>query len=97
MKPISNKTRVAAEAVVKALLTDAVKRTGPGKPISVNDADYAEAHGILRGVLAATYGDATAFQKFRLGDGAGDATHESVNQWLRDIGRTVEGCPATWR
>ena len=79
MRGLPKRAVTAAEDLAVALLKDALKEHG--QRIPVNSPDYAEAFGVLRGLLAYG-GNATAFQPVRTKQGYGDATHESVSRWM---------------
>jgi len=82
MRGLPKRAVKAAEDLALALLKDALKEHGSRIP--VNSPDYAEAFGVLRGVLAYS-GNATAFQPVRTEQGHGCATHESVSRWIGDL------------
>lgn len=82
MRGLPKRAVKAAEELAVALLKDALKEHGARIPVS--NPDYAEAFGVLRGVLAYS-GDATAFQPVRIAPGHGPATYESVSRWLGSL------------
>ena len=79
MKGLPRRAVKSAEDLAVALLKDAIKRNG--KKIPVNDPDYAEAFGLLRGILAYR-GNSSAFQHIRTDEGIGPKNYESVSHWI---------------
>jgi hypothetical protein len=91
MKPLSLKVRTETESLAKALLGHAKAKADKNGRIPVNDPDYAEAFGLLRGVLLATYGRPGIDTPIRLEAERGEATGTG-RDWLNRL-KTEVGIP----
>ena len=81
MRGLSKTAISEVESLAICLIEEAVKKHGEKVP--VNDPDFCEAFGVLRGAIS-TLGPRIT-NRIRVAPGSGDPTHDNVHAWYREL------------